>query len=346
MRKFFENLSRYLGLLRYYFTNRPPTPLVSQAKCQRGGCFSQTYNKLPTTYQEQVQILKNRGLIITDEDQAIRFLGQVHYYRLSAYFIPFQYPKNSAKKDIFRNQTTFENIINLYRFDFELKEFLFVYLGKLECSLRAKISYYHSLKFQSFGYLDRKNFKNVKSKSKKYKTLFDEVQGKIKQETHRASDEPYAEHMKKKYQTSTLPIWTMVETISFGTLSKLFKILHTEEKQKILSEYDVDVDTSVFENWVEQFSLLRNRVAHYSRVWNYIFKTKKGFDYPKKPVSYLDGSIDRQRVFFALSILAFVLKDSSIKAGFKALLAKYPTIPTKSMGIPHSWEALTPWSNL
>lgn len=37
MRKFFENLSKYLGLLRYYFTNEPPTPLAHKAKCQLGG---------------------------------------------------------------------------------------------------------------------------------------------------------------------------------------------------------------------------------------------------------------------------------------------------------------------
>lgn len=346
MKKFFYTLSKYLGFLGHYFTNRPPTPLASQAMCQRGGCFSQTYNKPSKTYQEQIQLLKSRGLIITNEHQAIELLKRVNYYRLSAYFIPLQYPKNSTQKDIFKDHATFEDIVNLYCFDCELREFLFVYLGKLECSLRAKISYYHSYQYQPFGYLDRKNFKNIKSKSKKYQTLFDEVQGKIKQETCRASDEPYVKHIKRTYKICDLPIWAMMETISFGTLSKLFKILHTQEKKKIMNEYGISVDTSIFENWIEQFSILRNRVAHHSRVWNHIFKIKKGFDYPNKPISSLDSSIDRQRVFFALSILAFILKDSSIKSGFKALLAKYPTIPTKSMEIPQCWEVLTPWSNL
>lgn len=346
MKKFSYILSEILDFLGYHFTNRPPTPLASQAMCQRGGCFPQTYNKPSKTYQEQVQLLKSRNLIIADEDQAIEFLKRVNYYRLSAYFIPFQYPKNSVQKDIFKSNTVFEDIVKLYCFDCELKELLFVYLGKLECSLRAKISYHHSYQYQPFGYLNRNNFKNINSKSKNYKTLFDEVQGKIKQEACRASDEPYVKHIKTTYKTQNLPIWAMVETISFGTLSKLFKILHTQEKKKIMDEYNVGVDTTVFENWVEQLSILRNRVAHHSRVWNHIFKTKKGFDYPKKPISSLDSSIDRQKIFFALSVLAEILKDSSIKAGFKTLLAQYPTIPTKSMGIPQNWESLSPWSNL
>lgn len=37
MKKFFHTLSKYLGFLGHYFTNRPPTPLASQAKCQLGG---------------------------------------------------------------------------------------------------------------------------------------------------------------------------------------------------------------------------------------------------------------------------------------------------------------------
>ena len=37
MKKFFSILRKYLGLLGYYFTNEPPTPLASQAMCQLGG---------------------------------------------------------------------------------------------------------------------------------------------------------------------------------------------------------------------------------------------------------------------------------------------------------------------
>ncbi|HED6632376.1 TPA: Abi family protein [Campylobacter coli] len=52
-------------------------------------------------------------------------LKKNHYYRLSSYFIPFQYPKNSQNKDTFKDETTFEDIILLYDFDTNLRKFVF-----------------------------------------------------------------------------------------------------------------------------------------------------------------------------------------------------------------------------
>lgn len=37
-------------------------------------------------YPQLIQILKDRNLIINSEVEAITFLKNVHYYRLSAYF--------------------------------------------------------------------------------------------------------------------------------------------------------------------------------------------------------------------------------------------------------------------
>ena len=41
--------------------------------------------KSPATFEEQIQILKKRGLIVNDEDFAIQILRRINYYRLSAY---------------------------------------------------------------------------------------------------------------------------------------------------------------------------------------------------------------------------------------------------------------------
>jgi abortive infection bacteriophage resistance protein len=43
--------------------------------------------KSPTTYTEQVEILRSRGLGIPDADEAVKILKQVNYYRLSAYML-------------------------------------------------------------------------------------------------------------------------------------------------------------------------------------------------------------------------------------------------------------------
>ena len=59
-----------------------------------------TYEKPHLLYHEQIQLLKNRNLIINDEDYALQKLKHISYYRLSAYFIPFY-----SQKDIFTKGT-------------------------------------------------------------------------------------------------------------------------------------------------------------------------------------------------------------------------------------------------
>ena len=46
--------------------------------------------KKPTTFIEQVDILKSRNLQIEEEEQAIETLRRINYYRLSAYMLSFK----------------------------------------------------------------------------------------------------------------------------------------------------------------------------------------------------------------------------------------------------------------
>jgi abortive infection bacteriophage resistance protein len=43
--------------------------------------------KQPTTFEEQIEILRSRNLIIDDNQEAINILSRVNYYRLSAYML-------------------------------------------------------------------------------------------------------------------------------------------------------------------------------------------------------------------------------------------------------------------
>ena len=45
--------------------------------------------KAPTTYEEQIQLLRNKNIIISDVDLCMDFLSKVNYYRLSGYYLPF-----------------------------------------------------------------------------------------------------------------------------------------------------------------------------------------------------------------------------------------------------------------
>ncbi|MEZ0453801.1 hypothetical protein ABTW24_19580 [Sphingobacterium thalpophilum] len=60
-----------------------------------------SYNKPPLRFADQLEKLKRRGLEVPDESRAIAYLQQISYYRLSAYFLPYQ-----SVKDIFDKGTT------------------------------------------------------------------------------------------------------------------------------------------------------------------------------------------------------------------------------------------------
>lgn len=51
--------------------------------------MEQSYPKQYSTPTELVQLLKQRGLAITDEKKAAEYIQNIGYFRLSAYFYPF-----------------------------------------------------------------------------------------------------------------------------------------------------------------------------------------------------------------------------------------------------------------
>ncbi|QAY66950.1 Abi family protein [Paenibacillus protaetiae] len=71
--------------------------------------------KPPLPYEEQLQLLKSRGLIVNDEIAALNILKRISYYRLTAYTLTFK------QQDIFTSGTTFETIYRHYEFDSKLR---------------------------------------------------------------------------------------------------------------------------------------------------------------------------------------------------------------------------------
>ena len=78
----------------------------------------QTYSKPALSFEQQIELLKNRGLSINDEERAKRHLSNVSYYRLSAYMLPYKIMQpNGIVTDYFIKGTIWDDIWNLYKFD-------------------------------------------------------------------------------------------------------------------------------------------------------------------------------------------------------------------------------------
>lgn len=97
-----------------------------------------TYTKPPKSFQEQLQQLKDRNLTIEDDAKALSILANISYYRLSAYFLPYQ-----TQKDWFDDGTTFKQIIDTYSFDRELRLLVFDCTERLEVAIRTRFIYFY-----------------------------------------------------------------------------------------------------------------------------------------------------------------------------------------------------------
>ncbi len=245
------------------------------------------YDKPWKSYQEQLEQLIQRGLIVTDTDKALHYLERIGYYRLSGYWFPFRERSeiccplinpNGRKKfklgdtdrlvlDVFKPGSCFQNAVDLYVFDKKLRLLVMDALERIEVGLRVDIS--HSLgKKDPFAYLKPDLFFEGFAKKLDEKTgLTEHHQWLTKQAALISrSKEKFIEHYKNKYGFP-LPIWVACEIWEFGTLSTLFAGMTELDQDEIANKYGIS-NGRILASWLRSLNYLRNVCAHHSRLWN------------------------------------------------------------------------------
>ena len=111
------------------------------------------YNKPALTFDQQYDLLLDRGLIIPDRLRAQRWLRHISYYRFSAYFVPFK-----VANDQFATGTTFDQVAGSYIFDRKLRLILMDAIERLEVALRTGLTYGISHQYGPFGHVNPLNF--------------------------------------------------------------------------------------------------------------------------------------------------------------------------------------------
>lgn len=114
--------------------------------------MKRVYNKTPLSFQEQLNLLKSRNLTINNESVALSYLQEISYYRLSAYFFPYQ-----KYKDRFEAGTSFDQIISTYSFDRELRLLVFDCIERIEVAIRTQMIYKMAIHYNDSHWQDNKN---------------------------------------------------------------------------------------------------------------------------------------------------------------------------------------------
>ena len=226
-----------------------------------GATIVNRYQKPPLPVQEQIQKLKERGLKIRDDKLVIHYLSTIGFYRLSAYFVPFEDRNNTSIEHAFLKGTTFDDILRLYIFDRELRAILLEALERIEIAARACWANSLTLdKKSAHAYMDMNNFKTPR----KHLQQLNHVANAIER-----SNEQFVEHYRVTYDEPFLPpTWAMVETLSFGTLSHWYADTMSNDIKKPVSDLLGLPTVELAEGTMHALTLVRNTCAHHSRLWN------------------------------------------------------------------------------
>lgn len=280
--------------------------------------------KPPTTFQEQVDLLKTRGLIINDSEKALQNISRINYYRLSSYFVPFQINRN-----LFKPETSIEEIFELYKFDKKIRSLIFGALEIVEITLRTKIAYHFSHKYGPFAYSDPQYF----SKGFKHFDWYTKLEESIQ-----ISREDFIKNFFKEYdEEKNLPLWIAIEIMSFGQLSFLFRGLERTDSNNI-SKDCFGIDEKILSSWIHTLVYIRNLCAHHSRIWNRTLAIK-----PKVPNKLTEWKgISSSKIFCVFLIFKKLIiipgEWEYFKNNLMQLLKEHDDVNIKGMGFPSDWE--------
>src|SRR5690554_5245430 len=93
------------------------------------------FTKPASTWDEQIELLRSRGLEIPDLEQARHYLSHINYYRLTGYWLPFEADHSIHR---FKARASFDDVLNLYIFDREFRLLLLDAIERIEVSLRRR----------------------------------------------------------------------------------------------------------------------------------------------------------------------------------------------------------------
>ncbi len=257
---------------------------------------------------EQVEILKFKGLIINDENYAKKILLRENYFFLMGYRHLFMEPGDRH----FKEGTTFEELYSLFLFDRSIRNVLFKYILVIENNLKSITSYQLSKKYgyKERDYLKAKNFTPDPNKQAQLNDLLKKMKRQIRVN---GSQHTATQHYVSNY--GYIPLWILVKVLSFGIVSEMYSILKPEDQKEIANVYDIDTNSLIV--YLPILANYRNLCAHEDIL--YENKTQKLIDdtvyhkllnLKKEDDIYIQGKND---VFCLIIIMKQLLNTDDFK---------------------------------
>jgi abortive infection bacteriophage resistance protein len=327
------------------------------------------YGKSYKTPTQQVALLQQRGLDVSDPGLAQACLERIGYYRLSGYWYPFRKsrlgvnPVNGAPlidpatrkqqvivDDDFRANSSFRQVMDLYVFDKRLRLILLDAIERIEVALRVDIALLLGQR-SPYAHRDPAELDSVFTRRPSgHQKWLDRLD-----ESFRKSREEFVTHFKAKYIGQFPPIWIAIELWDFGMLSFLLEGLKPADKTILAQKYGLP-RSSLLVSFARNINNVRNICAHHSRLWNRspadrIAPPRLG-EIPGLDHLALDVNA-YSRLYATVAVMQhFLLIINPSTRWSERLCAHLQTLPTENninltqAGFPVGWERLPLWKNV
>ena len=307
-----------------------------------------TGQKYFSTFEQQVNWLQDeKHLIISDRQFAENALRHIGYFPLiGGYKHLFRVPLTK----IYKEGTTFDEIVALYEFDAELRELFFKYLLQIERHLRSLMSYYFSEMYgeSQSAYLDARNFNNTRKTQKTIVRLIATLH-------HAATTTDYAYINYYRNTYDNIPLWVLINVLTFGNLSKMYQVFPQSLQSKVCKDIGT-VNRKQMEQFLSILTKFRNVCAHGERLFTYRtvdaiadLPIHKKLNIPMDVEQYIYGKKD---LFAAVIAFRYLLPSADFRI-FKRRLTRLIDQTKDSithvtetellhyMGFPPNWKNIT-----
>ena len=300
------------------------------------------------TLEEQINILRDKGLIINDVDKAENLLLRENYFFINGYRHIFI---KSNKDKTFIKGTTFEELYAVFQFDRSFRNILFKNLLIVENNLKSVMSYRLSKRYgiKEKDYLKASNF----SQDIKMVRQVNDVLNKIKRQI-RINGRQHSATLHYLSNYGYVPLWILVKLLSFGMINELYSILKPDDKLSIAEYYNLDVETLGI--YIALLSNYRNLCAHEDIVYEH--RTQKfipdtiyhrELNIPVMNDEYIYGKND---IFAVIIMLKYMLDEGNftdmvneIEYELSLLDGRVDVIPQSKildrMGFSENWSEIS-----
>lgn len=227
-------------------------------------------DKLFRSYEQQLDLLRSRGLEIVDPEEGKAILAAENYYNvINGYKRLFIVPNQNGQDEHYKDGASIHEIHALFQFDNRLRMTCLARILEVERHVKSAIAYNFSMVFghDDRQYLRLENFDAKEDISHPGSTYAEEMLTYVADDRKKALKvtNSSVRHYADCY--GYIPLWVLTNTFSFGTTTSFYRCMRRPEREHVAMRFSLP--ESVLTRFLVALNFYRNCCAHGGRFYEY-----------------------------------------------------------------------------